>query len=43
MALRLIAPSLADLLTQLERDRRRDAQAITDLERRVGELEGPAE
>jgi hypothetical protein len=42
-ALRLIAPSLADLLTQLERDRRRDTQAIEELRHRVARLEGGAD
>jgi hypothetical protein len=36
---RLIAPALADLLTQLERDRHRRRAEIERLERRVGELE----
>ena len=36
---RLIAPALADLLGQLERDRHRQRAEITRLERRVAELE----
>lgn len=39
-AMRLIAPGLGDLLTQLERDRRRSAQRIAELERRVADLDG---
>jgi hypothetical protein len=37
--LRLIAPSLADLLGQLERDRHRQRAELARLERRVAELE----
>jgi hypothetical protein len=37
--LRLIAPTLSDLLGQLERDRHRLASRVLDLERRVGQLE----
>jgi hypothetical protein len=36
---RLIAPALADLLSQLERDRHRQRAEILRLERRVAELE----
>lgn len=36
---RLIAPALADLLGQLERDRHRQRAEIVRLERRVAELE----
>ncbi len=36
---RLIAPALADLLGQLERDRYRQRAEIVRLERRVAELE----
>lgn len=39
-ALRLIAPSLADLLVQLERDRRRAERRIDELTERVARLEG---
>jgi hypothetical protein len=38
-ALRLLTPSLADLLGQLERDRHRQRAEIERLERRVAELE----
>jgi hypothetical protein len=37
--LRLLAPTLADLMGQLERDRHRLATRVIDLERRVGQLE----
>ncbi len=37
--LRLLAPTFADLLGQLERDRHRLATRVIDLERRVGQLE----
>lgn len=37
--LRLISPSLADLLGQLERDRHRQRTELARLERRVAELE----
>ncbi|MGD9696596.1 MAG: hypothetical protein AB7V42_13185 [Thermoleophilia bacterium] len=37
--LRLIAPSLADLIGQLERDRHRQRAEIADLERRIATLE----
>lgn len=37
--LRLIAPSLADLISQLERDRHRQRAEIERLARRVDELE----
>ena len=37
--IRLIAPALADLLGQLERDRHRQRAEIVRLERRVAELE----
>jgi hypothetical protein len=37
--LRLIAPSLGDLLGQLERDRHRQAAEIERLEKRVDALE----
>lgn len=37
--LRLIAPSLADLISQLERDRHRQRAELARLERRVAELE----
>jgi hypothetical protein len=37
--LRLLTPSMADLLTQLERDRHRQRAEIERLERRVAELE----
>ena len=37
--LRLIAPAMADLLAQLERDRHRQRTEIARLERRVAELE----
>lgn len=37
--LRLIAPSLGDLLAQLERDRHRQRAEIARLEQRVAELE----
>jgi hypothetical protein len=37
--LRLLAPTFADLLGQLERDRHRLATRVVDLERRVGHLE----
>lgn len=37
--LRLLAPTFADLLGQLERDRHRLATRVLDLERRVGHLE----
>jgi hypothetical protein len=42
-ALRLIAPSLADLLVQLERDRRRNERRIDELTERVTRLEGERE
>jgi hypothetical protein len=38
--LRLIAPSLADLLAQLERDRHRTRAELARLEERVARLEG---
>ena len=37
--LRLIAPAMADLLAQLERDRHRQRGEIERLEKRVAELE----
>ena len=39
MVLRLIAPSLGELLGQLERDRHRTRAEIARLEARVAELE----
>ncbi len=41
--MRLIAPSLADLLGQLERDRHRARAEIARLERRVADLERGAD
>jgi hypothetical protein len=37
--LRLIAPAMADLLAQIERDRHRQRAEIERLEKRVAELE----
>jgi hypothetical protein len=37
--LRLIAPAMADLLAQIERDRHRQRAELERLERRVAELE----
>jgi len=39
LVLRLIAPSLAELIGQLERDRHRNRAEIARLEARVAELE----
>jgi hypothetical protein len=39
LVLRLIAPSLAELIGQLERDRHRARAELTRLEARVAELE----